>query len=548
MHSLFPPPSTAFVVCAALATSFVLGHGQDAADASDAQGAAPVAGLQADVEALSESQPTTSAQVLSILPPELPEELLTRARDLAARAYQAPADSLPEMLSALDYDHYRLVDFRSSESLWQGAGGFALQFFHRGYLFRDRVELRERTSEACLPIPYRPAMFDFESLAKRIDFDPSKLDENLGFAGFAVYAPTEDPGEFAEVASFLGASYFRLCGWKATWGGSFRGLAIGTGLSGTEEFPCFVEHWIQRPEADEQTLTIYSLLDSPSVAGAYAMRLTPGTQVRADVAAVLLPRRAIEKVGIAPLTSMFFHGENGAHTPDDYRPEVHDSDGLAIATGDGRHLWRPLMNPPLRHRVTRFELESPQGFGLLQRDRDFASYQDLESHFESRPSMWVEPLGDWGPGAVELIEIPTKSEVHDNIVAFWCPAEGLAKDTELRLAYSLVATNEPSGPVRRVLGTRRSRLAERGTRFHVDFSGLPQEPGADAVPSANFARSEARVTPVSVQANPAAGTWRVVFDVLEPPTEDVQITLRLEGPAGAVSEEWITLLLEDGRQ
>ena len=109
--------------------------------------------------------------------------------------------------------------------------------------------------------------------------------------------------------------------------------------------------------------------------------------------------------------------------------------GLALQTGQDEHSGD---RSPIRAtlQISAFADTSPRGFGLLQRERMFADYQDLEARYENRPSVWVEPIGDWGEGAVELVEIPSEQEVNDNIVAFWRPHDPLRAKGEYMLNLS----------------------------------------------------------------------------------------------------------------
>jgi len=325
-------------------------------------------------------------------------------------------------------------------------------------------------------------------VAREVRFDPELFDygkntidkaalRNIGFAGFRVHFALNTPKYKDEVLVFQGASYFRALGKDQRYGLSARGLAIDTGLASGEEFPRFTEFWIERPEPQAKELTIFALLDSESVAGAYRFVLRPGNETVTAVKARLFLRKNVARLGIAPLTSMYFFGENQPRTAGrDYRPEVHDSDILLVQSGTGEWITRPLVNPK-RLLVTSFALSNPLGFGLMQRDRQFEDYQDLEARYELRPSAWVEPRGGWGKGRVELVQIPTPDETNDNIVAFWVPDE-LPKllapfDVEYRIRWQKNTDTKP--PLSWVMQTRRghgySRQPDPSIGFIVDFEG-----------------------------------------------------------------------------
>jgi glucans biosynthesis protein len=306
-----------------------------------------------------------------------------------------------------------------------------------------------------------------------------------------VHYPVNTPHYKDEVLVFLGASYFRGLGGGQRFGLSARALAIDTAESSGEEFPRFVEFWIERPSATAKELTIYALLDSPRATGAYRFVLRPGVTTALEVDGKLFLRKNMAKLGLAPLTSMFFFGPNQRSGREDYRPEVHDSEGLSIREANNSWIWRPLVNPK-RLLVTSFALSDPAGFGLMQRSRAFDRYQDLEARYDLRPSAWVEPKGAWGPGRVELVQIPVPDETNDNIVAYWVP-DGQPKPGE-PFAYSYRVLwqkdREARPPVAWVRETRRGRGYARNDdgsiELHVDFEGgtlnrLPPNAVVDAV-------------------------------------------------------------------
>jgi glucans biosynthesis protein len=343
------------------------------------------------------------------------DDVAQRARQLAAKPYEKPAD-LAQELQSLTYDQYRDIRFNPQRSRWRGSAQFELAFFHRGFHFQLPVKINEVDPDRVQEIRFSSEDFDYG--ANKL---PPKVLKDAGFAGFRVHFPIDTPKYKDETLVFLGASYFRALGKGQVYGISARGLALDTALSSGEEFPQFTEFWIERPSPTAKELTIYALLDSKSVTGAYRFVLQPGVETAIDVRLQLNFRRSVGKIGIAPLTTMFLSGENQRSSVMDYRPEVHDSDGLSIHADNGEWIWRPLIDPR-RLLVTSFGLTNPAGFGLMQRDRSFAHYEDLEARYQARPSAWVVPKGNWGAGRVELVQIPTPDETNDNIVAFWVPA------------------------------------------------------------------------------------------------------------------------------
>ena len=379
-----------------------------------------------------------------------PETVRERARELARRPYQKPEASLPPAYAQLTYDQYRDIRFRPERAWWHDAGlGFQAQFFAPGFFYTSPVPMNEVVDGRAEPIRFSPALFSYGPLVKALPEAPIS-----GFAGLRLHYPLNRPEVLDELAVFLGASYFRALGRGSVYGLSARGLAIDTALPEGEEFPVFREFWLERPVAGAGRVVVHALMDSPSVTGAYRFVILPGAPTVMQVEAELHARKAVKRLGVAPLTSMYLFGENDRGSAEDFRPEVHDSDGLALWMKNGEHLWRPLQNPA-RLSVSSFQVEGLHAFGLLQRDRAFASYEDLEAHYERRPGVWVQPVGDWGRGTVQLVEIPSHQEYDDNIVAYWVPEAPVGPGTTLRLGWTLTWGDAPPEAPREA--TTRSR-------------------------------------------------------------------------------------------
>lgn len=469
------------------------------------------------------------------------------ARERAAQPYRNRSPPLPDRLAHLTYDQYQSIRFRPHFALWRNQSLFEVQFFHRGFNFDRRVDISEVVNGVVHPIHYNRAWFDFGRMTELA----RHLPVNLGFAGFRIHYPLQTPTYKDELIAFLGASYFRVLGRNEVYGLSARGLAIDTASTSGEEFPWFTDFWLVKPTQPEQrTLTIYALLDSPSVAGAYQFVIVPGNITQVTVSSRLYPRRRIAKLGVAPLTSMFLYGEDpSGHRFKDYRPEVHDSDGLMMQRGGGEWLWRPLMNP-LDLQVNRFMDQHPQGFGLSQRDRDFRHYLDDQAQFQRRPSYWVQPLGDWGKGGVELVEIPTDEEIHDNIDSYWVPSQPVERGKPLRFDYVLSAyMGSPLWPPGgRAIATRTGDLAIGGVRpddgsrqVMLDFAGGDLD-GLDGTQplKANVSANGGRVDQIVVQRIPETGYWRVTFRVVpSKPKQPVDLKCYLTLYGEALTETWI---------
>jgi glucans biosynthesis protein len=454
-----------------------------------------------------------------------------RAQALAAAAYLRPPP-LPPQFPALDYDAYRALNYRADKALWRDLGlPFQVQMFHRGGLFHDPVEVFEAVGGVIQPIAYGPDLFTFGR-------GPLEgLDPSLGFAGLRIHAPLNVPGRFDEVAAFLGASYFRAVPAGGVYGMSARGLAIGSGDPG-EEFPAFRAFYLERPAPDAVAIVLHALLDSSSVAGAFRFTITPGQETRFEVQASLYPRVRLDAAGIAPLTSMFLFGSEQPRRFDDFRPQVHDSDGLLLADATGGRTWRPLVNPE-RRRISDFATEGAAGFGLLQRQRRFETYQDLETDYGRRPGVWVEPVSGFDRGGVRLVELPAHTEGEDNIVAFWRPAEPLTPGLEHRFNYRLTwaAAPAPPAPLARVVQWS-DGLGEAAPRRRYILDFAPVDPGAFDGLKPVVSATAGTLQHVTLQPNPYLGGVRVSFEF--DPAVAVAGELRADLTQGdkAVSETW----------
>lgn len=465
-----------------------------------------------------------------------------KARALAAAAFEPPPERVPAWLREISYDEWRDIRFQASESLWRKEGlPFEVQFFHPGLFYDRPVDIHVVDADGVHPIPFSPSFFNYG----RNKF-ASRVPQNVGFAGFRLHSPINRAEYKDELVAFLGASYFRALAKDTVYGLSARGLAVDTALPSGEEFPCFREFWLVRPSRTAKDMAIYALLDSPRVTGAYRFVIHPGAETKVDVEATLYPREPIEKIGIAPLTSMFYFGENTLAPPIDYRPEVHDSDGLLMAMGSGEWIWRPLANPG-RLRVTTFASEQVRGFGLLQRDRQFAHFQDLETNMQQRPSVWIEPRSEWGPGHVELIEIPTRDETNDNIVAFWVPDRKPLPGEPISLSYrtSWFGPDTTRLPAGKVAATRHDRgTLQGGHRLVVDFTGkklgsLPADTVLEGVVSVTpVDGAEATLVEQQVQKNPHLSGWRLTMQLQTDEEGPVELRAFLRKGSDVLTETW----------
>jgi len=480
------------------------------------------------------------------------EDVAKRARELAAAPYKKPA-ALPKELQGLEYDRYRDIRYKPERQLWRDAKlPFELALLHQGYLYDQPVRIHEVTADGAREVRFDPDDFDYGTSR----LDAARLREvNLGFAGFRVHYPLNTPKYKDEVLVFLGASYLRAIGRGQRYGASARGLAIDTALPSGEEFPHFTEFWIERPAPGAKSLTVYALLDSRRASGAYRFVLRPGTDTAMDVTARLYVREKVGKLGVAPLTSMYLFGGNQRPAYEDYRPEVHDSDGLSLHGADGEWIWRPLGNPR-RLLTTSFAAANPRGFGLMQRDREYPHYEDPESRYELRPSVWIAPHGDWGAGRVELVQIPVPDETNDNVVAYWVPdappAPGAPYDFAYRMLWQKDAEAHP--PQAWVAQTRRGRAYVRkpddSVSFVIDWEGpalekLAGEASADAkVEAVVSADGNGRILEVNAWPNEVTGGWRSTLRVRRlDDGKPVEMRAFLRSGGNAISETWSYILL-----
>lgn len=472
--------------------------------------------------------PTTAATDV----PFDPAAVRQIARELATKPYVAPMTALPDNLKDLDYDKYRKIRFAPDKALWRDEKlPFQIQLFHRGFFYSNRVDIHTVAKGRATPIKYSTSLFTFEGLT------PPPADADLGFAGFRIHAPMNRPDYFDEVTVFLGASYFRAVAKGQSYGLSARGLALNTADPKGEEFPLFKTFWIETPDARANSIVVHAILDSKSAAAAYRFTIRPGATTVHDVEMTLYPRTDVAEPGIAPMTSMFFFDANDRKDVDDFRPAVHDSDGLAIRNGHGENLWRVLTNPR-DLQISSFYDSNPRSFGLIQRKREFKYYEDLESHFEKRPSLRVEPIGDWGAGEVRLVEIPTNNEVHDNIVSFWRPKDPLKAKGEYNFTYRLHWGTGDKLPLAE-FKTTRSGAAGDNRLFVLDIAGenlkdIKPETVRGLV-TANFGKIENVVS----QPNSESGGWRLSFNLNPESKPVVELRAQLMQAEEPLSEVWV---------
>ena len=470
-----------------------------------------------------------------------------RMSDAAQAEYVAPVDA-PEVIADLDYDDYRQIQFDPKRARWNVEGVlFRLHAFHPGWLYKQTVAINEVVDGIQTPMTFSTDDFlYYDDLAPRV---PQHVDLP-GVAGLRLNTPLNRADKFDELIAFVGASYFRALSRDGSYGLSARGLAINTGLGREEEFPRFSEFWLERPSAGQEDIVMYAALDSPSCTGAYRFVIRPGAETTIDVTARLHFRQDVEQLGVAALTSMFLFDEKNSNVFDDYRPQVHDSNALMVVRTDGDVLWRPLNNPS---RLASTYLNEPnlKAFGLIQRDRDFDDYQDAGAQYENRPSVLVEPEGDWGDGVIRLVEIPSDLEGNDNIVSFWVPSEkpraGESREYAYRLRWGALATDR-DGDRAWIVNTLAGKGGTSGVsgakaslrKFVIDFDGgLMADLPADAMMEPVVTISGGKMQHIALSKVENSTKWRLVIDVDGENERVVELVAHVAGFGRKLTETWI---------
>ncbi|WP_245392176.1 glucan biosynthesis protein G [Salinicola halophyticus] len=491
------------------------------------------------------------------------DDVAKKAEDLSKQGYSEPERNLPEALRNLDYGQYEQIQYKRDRDVWSGDEGvpFTLSFFHEGMHYDSAIQLHSVDDQGVHDFAFNADDFTYGNLDLA---DDVKNNDGLGIAGFKVNYALNQSDRKDETMVFLGASYFRVIGKDQVYGVSGRGLAVDTGLPSGEEFPRFKEFWIVKPSKASQYLTIFALLDSPSLTGAYRFVLRPGDDTVVDVKSSLFLRRPVEKLGVAPLTSMYLYGPEQPSSTLNYRPAIHDSNGLLISDSQNGWTWRPLANPA---KLMMNEQATPRlrGYGLMQRDHDFDNYQDIDSRYDLRPSAWIEPQNEWGAGKVELIQIPTPNETNDNIVSMWLPetAPEPQPDKTLDYDYRLTVTKDESRYLDSSLAwvdqTRRSRgevrkddlvrEADGSTAFVLDFvgpslSGLGDDANISVQASVG---DNGELVDSHAERNPATGGWRVFVKIKRSDkNQPLDIRAHLNQGDKRVSETWYYRLPANG--
>jgi glucans biosynthesis protein len=470
------------------------------------------------------------------------DKLQKLAAQLAQKPYVAPSQQLDPFFEGLKYDGHRKIRFLEEKALYnEDKEAFRVQFFHPGWMFKKPVEFFTVDGEVNKPVPFDQSLFDYADLNL-----PENFKKPEGYSGFRVLAPHSLLDKRFEFMVFMGASYYRAVTTELGYGISARGVAVNTIGGKPEEFPDFTHFWFEQPQPGEKYFRVLALLNGPSITGAYQFDTSPGKTTDMIVKATLFLREPVEMLGIAPFSSMFWFGENSHPKPYDFRPEVHDSDGLQIEIADGPSIWRPLdVSRDLRLSI--FETDRLKGFGLGERDRDFNNFQDLEAMYHRRPAVWVEPIRGFGKGSVVLVELSTGEETWDNIVAMWRPDTLPKTPAEpLHFEYRLAWLDEHlPGLLCKVLSTRRGFVMKKEDHeYVVDFSkgGLSRDKSKDWLPDLDVVISsgDAKILDKRVMFNPETGGWRAFFKLDVPPqTHLLEMMCEMKDGDKVISERWM---------
>ncbi len=461
-----------------------------------------------------------------------PAIVVESARLLSKRAFSAPNTALPDPFGAMNHETYNAISHRPERQIWADDNrSLVVEPLHRGFVYNTPVMISLVEDGLVRRVVYDSGRYTFGKLT------PSAQMADIGFSGFRIFSAGDSP---REIASFQGGTFFKSLARGQNMGVVARALAIRTADGRGEEFPVFRAFWMERP-AQDGSIVIHAVADSESATAAFRFVIRSQDVTIIDTEATVFARTTLDAVGLCPMQATFLFAANKRRNIDDFRPAVHDVSGLQMLNGRGEWIWRPLNNPE-QLQISSFMDENPKGFGLVQRNRDFANYHDDDARFELRPSLWIEPIGDWGQGYVQLIEIPSDSEVNDNVIAFWRPRVPLAAGSETVLAYRQFWCWTP--PERPDLATAVSFRIGRGSsgrrrKCLVEFAG--EVFGQEILPEMKLVlgASPGQITQSRLVINMARKSARVHFEI-DPGSENAtELRLLIESGDKPVTETWL---------
>ncbi len=462
--------------------------------------------------------------------------VVDRARALARKPHETTQAALPGAFADLTYDQYVSIRPRAGTAVWGDENvGFAIEPLHRGFLFTAPVTINVVEGGVARRLGYSAGQFDFGKVQPPADL------ADIGFSGFRVLHARGGRG-LADSAIFQGASFFRALANGQNFGLTARALMIRTADPRGEEFPAIRDVWIEKPSLANDVMVIHALVDSDSMTGAYRFTLRPGDVTIIDTECTLFTRSPADFYGLGGMTAMFLFGPNNRRNVDDVRDGVYDVSGLQILNGNGEWLWRPVVNPSTLQ-VSVFLDANPRGFGLLQRQRAFDMLEDDEQRWELRPSLWIEPISDWGEGSVQLVEIPTDTENNDNILCFWRPKAVLDPAAETSFAYRQFWCWTPPDrpPLAVATDTRVGRAGgSRRRRFVVEFTGDGlADPALARDVKPMLTASAGTVASLRLFPSPERKMCRALFDLDFGGETLSELRLVLASGGKPVSETWL---------
>ncbi|KNY20406.1 glucan biosynthesis protein D [Methylobacterium sp. ARG-1] len=459
------------------------------------------------------------------------------ARARAAAPYAAPrTDDVPAVLKGLSRDAYEAIHPVPGRAVWAGRDfGYEIEPLLRGSIFDTPVSLFTVENGRVQPLAY-----DKDSLIAANIALP-ELTADTAFSGFRLRARFSDGGDVSNFALFQGASFFRLVAEGQDFGINARALALRPADSRGEEFPLFRALFIEAP-APGQPIVVHALVESESATAAFKLTLTPGREASvAGIDGTVFARAELDHIGLGGMQGSYLFGPLDRQKVDDLRAAAFSVEGLSIRNGYGEPIWRPVHNPEALQ-VSAFLDRGPKGFGLMQRARAYDDFEDDRRHWEQRPSLWIEPQDDWSEGAVTLLEIPSDSELNENVFAYWRPKAKLTKGGEMRFLcrqHWSKGWPDPLPPeLARVKDSRCGR-GSTGTRrlFAVDFQGdgLARPEEIEVALSA----SAGTITRQDRFHYPERRTLRVLFE-LDPGSERAsELRLGLRRGQDRASETWL---------
>ncbi|MDP2803915.1 MAG: glucan biosynthesis protein [Phreatobacter sp.] len=482
--------------------------------------------LQASLAAVSDGQPISR------------DALLAYAREVSRVAHQAPRNEVPRALTQLTLDQYRHIRMKPEQRIWAGENrGFTLDLLPTGNVFTNPVTIRTVDGGIIRDNRFAGDQYHFGQVP------PLPADAVVPYSGFRAFTALNGDTPTDEALVFQGASLFRALAKGQVFGIMARALTLNVAEAQGEEYSAFRHFWIERPGPGAASIVVHALLDSDSVTGLYRFSVRPGDTTVCDVEVTLFPRVDLQHIGIAPMTANYLFAPNDRTNIDDVRGGVHEAQGLQVWNGNGEWIWRPVTNPETLQ-VSAFVDQNPRGFGLLQRDRRFEAFNDLDARFERRPSVWIEPLGEWGQGQVQLVEIPVNDEMNRNILAYWRPRTPLARGAEHFFTYRMHwCWSPPERPPFAFVSSSRTGRAQGGgrrRRFLVDFSSDEfADPARAGGLRANLTHQRGRVSAVDGRLVPELRLYRVSFDLDPETSNQVELRLVLEREGQAQSETWL---------